>query len=578
MGVYKRSLANGGHVYRVGVWFNGKTHFETAGTDKRAAERLDKQRKREVAAGTYVPKGEVSGSTTILDYAADWFEARGNGTKLDDAQRMRDHILPRVGSTKLQDLTRTDVKELIKALIAQDQTISIKTAKNAFGVFRTMMQEAFDSDLITRDPCGRLPRGTWPSDAAAGEKGKQQREIYPREDVVRLTTSERLSPGVLVLDNIFFYTGARQGEGCGLTWRQWTRDSLPLGALAIDWQYDHKPLKQAGQPRRVPVHPVLADVLGWWWSEGFALTYGRAPNLDDFIVPRLNPGRWDQGRILGARSECHTKSSSYKAFTRACERLGIEGRTLHSTRHTMITASRRGDPTGRLKAPLERVTHNAKGEIIDCYTHWEWEPLCEAILAINYAPATPAVRGEPPVARGALPAAKPVAPLRALDSCLFVSNSGAGVCHEVCHASQDPRNHSTKQWRRRESNPTHSPRFLVQNHESSCQSPSDRSSNSRQIAQVDAHFAARQTSAEDAAQNYLVAGSRGEPCADLALRLAAAVMSEPRVQLAMTVLSGGAHAESRATDLAALVLTATAPPNVTSLDSARKRRDEGSGK
>lgn len=554
MGVYKRLLANARHVYRVGVRFDGETYFETVGTDRRVAERLDKQRKREVAARTYVPGTKSSGSTTILDYAAEWLEERGNRTKKDDAQRMRDHILPRVGANKLQDLSRLDAKDLIKALVA-DPAISIKTAKNAFGVFRTMMQEAFDSELIPRDPCGRLPRGTWPSDAEAGDKGKKPRGIYSRDEVVRLTTSDEIPPGVRVLNSIFFYTGTREGEGCGLEWRQWTRDSLPLGALAIDWQYDHQPLKQDEQPRRVPVHPALAKTLDWWWREGFALTYGRAPTLRDHIVPRLAAGRWNKSLTLGEASECHTKSSAYKAFTRACARLGIECRTLHSTRHTMITASRRGDKTGALLAPLERITHNAKGEVIDCYTHWEWEPLCQAILAIAYAPGS-----EP---KSPVPAQLPEATSAASGETEFATIfATSAAAREIIDENGGGAGNRTRQTDHESSRKT---TFLR------VEGPPDQPPNPPQIAQVDARFAARQTSVEDAARNYLVVGSNGDPCADLALQLAASVMSERRVQLAMAVLGSGPHMHARATDLAALVLGESVAP--VSLDLVRAKRE-----
>ncbi|MFZ5894776.1 MAG: hypothetical protein ACOY0T_27175 [Myxococcota bacterium] len=32
---------------------------------------------------------------------------------------------------------------------------------------------------------------------------------------------------------------------------------------------------------------------------------------------------------------------------------------------------------------VERITHNASGTIVDHYTHWDWEPLCQAVLAIE---------------------------------------------------------------------------------------------------------------------------------------------------------------------------------------------------
>jgi hypothetical protein len=32
---------------------------------------------------------------------------------------------------------------------------------------------------------------------------------------------------------------------------------------------------------------------------------------------------------------------------------------------------------------LERVTHNSSGKIIDRYTHFDWAPLCEAVLCLR---------------------------------------------------------------------------------------------------------------------------------------------------------------------------------------------------
>jgi hypothetical protein len=121
----------------------------------------------------------------------------------------------------------------------------------------------------------------------------------------------------------------------------------------------------------VPVHPALAVLLDAWWRDGFELTFGRRPRSSDWIVPRRR-----------ASDRPHTKSSAYKAFQRACELLGIENRSLHSTRHTMITWTRRG---GARADVLEKITHNAAGRIMDQYTHWDWQPLCEAVLCRDYA-------------------------------------------------------------------------------------------------------------------------------------------------------------------------------------------------
>jgi hypothetical protein len=76
----------------------------------------------------------------------------------------------------------------------------------------------------------------------------------------------------------------------------------------------------------------------------------------------------------------HTRSSAYKAWRRSCARVGVDNLSLHSTRQTFITIARR---QGARKDVLERVTHNAKGDMVDQYTHWDWAPLCEAVGAFR---------------------------------------------------------------------------------------------------------------------------------------------------------------------------------------------------
>lgn len=59
---------------------------------------------------------------------------------------------------------------------------------------------------------------------------------------------------------------------------------------------------------------------------------------------------------------------------------GITGRRTHDTRHTFISLTRRD---GARKEILERVTHNAAGDIVDSYTTFDWEPLCEAVACLR---------------------------------------------------------------------------------------------------------------------------------------------------------------------------------------------------
>jgi hypothetical protein len=106
----------------------------------------------------------------------------------------------------------------------------------------------------------------------------------------------------------------------------------------------------------------------------------------------------------------------------------------------MITWARRG---GARSDVLERVTHNAAGAIIDQYTHFDWEPLCEAVGCLDYGGA-----------------AKPAALVAtATPSALAAAETPAAVAsrpfYGAFHGATPRRgqNHGETGWRRRESNP-----------------------------------------------------------------------------------------------------------------------------
>jgi hypothetical protein len=141
--------------------------------------------------------------------------------------------------------------------------------------------------------------------------------------------------------------------------------------LTVERQYEGRLLKtehaEGEQTRRVPVHPALEKLLTWWKVEGFELVFCKKPTPDDPIIPSRDGTH-------------HTKYTAYKAWRLACDKSGVPNRTLHSSRHTFITMCRRG---GARKDVLEKVTHNAQGDVVDAYTHWDWTPLCEAVLCLQ---------------------------------------------------------------------------------------------------------------------------------------------------------------------------------------------------
>lgn len=353
-----------GPIYWVATSWSGGVDWERSGTNRREAERLHQQRKREVKAGTFQPR--IKGQrATIGTYAAAWLERRANRTASDDRQRLEDHVLSRswFAGIALGDVTRGDCRRLVEELQSEFTLAQQKTVKNIWGATRTMLRDAHLDGRIHED-VGTLPRGV------LRKAPKNKRKAYRLEDAAAIVSHREIAEPYRVLWTLLFCTGMREGEGCGRRWRDWDRRAQPLGSLDVVSQYGDEPLK-TDNPRRVPVHPALAAVLEWWWREGWELYVGRKPTPGDFIVP--NRSKW-------RRAEHHTKSSAYKAWRRSLVKAGVENLSLHSTRNSFITWARRfrANPDA-----IEVITHNAKGDMLDQYTDWQWEPLCEAVSVIR---------------------------------------------------------------------------------------------------------------------------------------------------------------------------------------------------
>lgn len=369
MGIYSRERKSG-RVYYITFQFRGEQRQERAGTSKRAAEILERQRKREVTEGTYSPAAK-SGSSQCRRHYDDWRSRRTNRTASDDHRHVG-YLMEAIGDRRLVDI---DQATYFRALmdVKRAHALSGKTMRNVDCAARAYFDDALECNLIGVTPyvLSKRQRGEVFSVEETAE-----RQPYTRDEVRALTTDSRLPAPTIVLNCLSFYLGTREGETCGRRWRDWDRDAAPLTCMHVATQYNDQPLKGSGRekrrPRKVPVHPELAGLLDWWWSEGFALHYLRTPTLDDFIVPNTHPrAKWGG----------HTKSSLYKAFQRALEIVSVPNRTLHSTRHTMITWARRG---GANKDALRTITHNPKGDILDQYTHLDWQPLCDAVMCIDY--------------------------------------------------------------------------------------------------------------------------------------------------------------------------------------------------
>ena len=275
MAVVPRKRKGGKVMYGVLTsWPGGKPHWELVGPNKREAEALDRQRKREVKDGAFRP-GEMTGESSVAAYAALWLAGRTNRAAGLDRVAMRGHVLSRpwFASLPMSDVRPKHVLKLIAELKAQG-TLAPKTITNLMALVRVMFRDAAIEEVVAASPYV-VPRGV------LKRSGKKRAPYTPAE--FELLVSEVVGERERVWNALAFFLGLRLGEVCGLRWGDYDLLPKPLGAMNVVRQYVDSVLKTE-RPRVAPVHPFLAEVLRAWRAR-WSLHFLRQPGPDDAIVP-----------------------------------------------------------------------------------------------------------------------------------------------------------------------------------------------------------------------------------------------------------------------------------------------------
>lgn len=180
--------------------------------------------------------------------------------------------------------------------------------------------------------------------------------------------------------------GVRTGEAAALRWRHYDAAIEPLGRLTIALAYNTRKNKQkttkTDAVKRVPVHPVLAAILGEWKLGGWRAMFGRDPGPDDLIVP-LPP------EAVARRRSC--EGEPFRGFDYSGKRwrevdlpaLGWRHRRHYDMRATFVTLALEdgADPD----IIRERVTHTkAKRNAFDGYDRGiHWNATCALVSKLR---------------------------------------------------------------------------------------------------------------------------------------------------------------------------------------------------
>jgi integrase len=347
---------------------------ESAGTSKGRALAMLKRRRHEIQSGALNVKAPRR-PKTLDALAKSWFESQDakEVPSLQAAYRQYEmHIAPQLGKLPPDDVRPAQVLDVLVLGAYETSGLSAASVHNLRGTLSAIYEHGRFRELCDENPCLRL-RGKLPS------KRKQHRPCYSVAEAVQLFTDERIPEAWRVFYALAGLAGLRMGEVAGLRWKDYDRAAPVLGSLSVHCQYDDRRLKTAtgddDKERTVPVHPVLASTLAQWKLSGFAHVYRRPPTADDRIVP--------DARNMGAL----TVGVVSKRAPRDCATIGIPAKGMHGLRRFFVTYTRAG---GARPDVLERITHNAKGTILDTYTDAEglWSALCESVQCLQLPPRT----------------------------------------------------------------------------------------------------------------------------------------------------------------------------------------------
>jgi len=327
----------------------------------------------------------ASGPLTIATYAATWLmerEALGVRTVGDDEARLRLHVLPCLGTLRLDEVRPIHIRDLIRDLRKSakiaSKPMAPKSIRHIYGMLHSLFENAVGDEILATNPC-KLKRGELPKKVDADPEWRAL-ATYTVHEVEQLFSDSRLPVERRVQYALKSLAGLRHGEVAALCWRHYDPAREPLGALTIAFSYDskHKVVKptKMEDTRAVPVHPVLAKILAAWKLSHWERIYGRRPGPDDLIVPTRN------GTHVNAGEAGKAMKLDLAALGLRVDAGRLRDRGGHDLRAWFITTAKEHGASPDL---LQRVTHKAGTDVQSLYTRPLWSALCAEVAKLKCA-------------------------------------------------------------------------------------------------------------------------------------------------------------------------------------------------
>lgn len=307
--------------------------------------------------GTYVPPTKTTFGEFLLEM---WLPAQRqrlrDSTYEDYERRIRQHIVPALGSVPIQDLGAFALDRLYADLLSGGSSrgggLSPKSVRNVHIVVRKALRDAARKQIVTRNVAVDADPPRISGHGDSNLPTWKPEELRTFLDGVR---EHHLAPAFVLAAS----TGMRRGEVLGLSWEDVDLESRTITIrrtlLSVAYRITPGEPKTARGRRIISIDAGTAAVLRAHRAEQAqqATLVGRDTMPDDFVFSRPDG------------SPIHPDLFT-KTFDRNVKRLGLRRVRLHDLRHTYATLALRAGVDA--KTVSSRLGHATVAFTLDVYT------------------------------------------------------------------------------------------------------------------------------------------------------------------------------------------------------------------
>ena len=354
MGVKVREKPKNSGVWWVFINHQGRRKAKKIG-NKRAAEAVAKQIEAKLALSGMIgfSEKEKSVASTFKEYAATWIKvtvpATCKASTLRDYKGILDnHVLPEIGKTPVNEITRMMVKQSLMKKInegyANSTVIHMKNAMSG------VLNLALDDEVISVNPAhniGKIFKKT---------QQKLSFDPYTQEELkIFLDTIKQSFPNHYPMFLTMARTGIRFGECLGLQWKDIDFDNRFIN-IERGLSKGKIETPKSGQSRKVDMSLQLSQVLK-------ELRHQRK-------VDTLKNG-WSgmpEWVFISGKGNSYHESYTRRIFYKAIKKVGLRKIRVHDLRHTYATLRiTKGDNVADVS---KQLGHHSVKFTMDIYYHW----------------------------------------------------------------------------------------------------------------------------------------------------------------------------------------------------------------